>query len=264
MFAAQNLICILYEGGKIRREKINIQELKNRFSGRETIDNKQIIDFFRESEPDLKMSTVNWRIYTLVQAGILVRIGRGKYSLENQQKFIIDIHPKLETLNSLMKTNFPFLRYCLWSSSVYREFMLHQPVKNILIIEVEYDAREAVFHLLKEAGYSVFLDPGKDFLDRYFSELKELFIIKTLVTEAPVQMVQGVPTSTLEKLLVDLFIDTEILDAQQDAEKDRIFRGVYDTYIINENKLLRYAARRRKREAIDHYLNKVSKYRQQS
>lgn len=182
----------------------------------------------------------------------------------NKQNFIPEIHPKLIKLDQLLKKNFPFLNYCLWSTSLFNEFMLHQPGKIFLLVEVEKDATDSVFYLLKEAKYSVFINPEKELLNKYLPEDKEVWIIKSLVTEAPVQIIKGIKTTTLEKLLVDLYTDTDILDAQQGAEKNRIFEEAFNKYAINENKLLRYAARRRKKEQIDNYLNKVSKYRQQT
>ncbi len=192
------------------------------------------------------------------------RIGRGKYIFGDKLCYIPEIDPKLIQLNQLIEKNFPFLNYCLWSSSLFNEFMLHQPGKIFQIIEVESDATDTVFYFLKESGYSVFLNPDKELLNRYLPEDKEVFIVKSLVTEAPVQKIQGIKTTTLEKLLVDLFTDTHILDTCQGAERDRIFKEAVNKYIVNENKLLRYASRRRKKEQLYIYLNKVSKYRQQS
>ncbi len=87
----------------------------------------------------------------------------------------------------------------------------HQPGKIFLIIEVESDATDPVFYFLKESGYSVFLNPDEELLNRYLPDDKEVCIVKSLVTEAPVQKIQGIQTTTLEKLLVDLFTDTHIL-----------------------------------------------------
>ena len=77
-------------------------------------------------------------------------------------------------------------------------------------------------------------------------------------------MLQGVVTTTIEKLLVDVFCDDEIFAAQQGTEMETIFREAFEKYTINENKMLRYADRRRKKEAFSNYLNRVSKFRQQT
>ena len=77
-------------------------------------------------------------------------------------------------------------------------------------------------------------------------------------------MLQGVVTTTIEKLLVDVFCDDVLFAAQQGSEMEIIFREAFEKYTINENKMLRYADRRRKKEAFSNYLNRVSKFRQQT
>lgn len=142
--------------------------------------------------------------------------------------------------------------------------MLHQPGKFFLIVEVEKDATESVFYFMKENKYSVFLEPNKELLTRYIPDEKETWVVKSLVSEAPVQNISGIKSPTIEKLLVDLFCDTVVLDAQQGSEKDRIFTEVIEKYTVNENKMLRYANRRRKKNEFKEYLIKISKFRQQT
>jgi hypothetical protein len=82
--------------------------------------------------------------------------------------------------------------------------------------------------------------------------------------EAPVQLLQGVVTTTIEKLLVDVFCDDVLFAAQQGGEMATIYRVAFEKHTINENKMLRYANRRRKKEDFSNYLNRVSKFRQQT
>jgi len=77
------------------------------------------------------------------------------------------------------------------------------------------------------------------------------------------QKANGVQTITIEKLLVDIFCDEIVFVAQQGGEMQIIFRNAFEKYSINENKMLRYADRRSKKEAFNIYLNKISKFRQQ-
>jgi hypothetical protein len=142
--------------------------------------------------------------------------------------------------------------------------MLHQPGKFFLIVEVEKDATESVFFFMRQNKYSVFLEPTKELLSRYLLNEKETWIVKSLVSEAPTENISGIQSTTIEKLLVDLFCDTVILDAQQGSERDTIFKNVFEKYTVNENKMLRYADRRRKKKEFNEYLNRISKFRQQT
>lgn len=194
---------------------------------------------------------------------MITRVGRGKFIPGNKKNFIPDLPSKLRTLNNKLRKNFPYLNFCLWTSALFNEFMLHQPGKFFLIVEVEKDATESVFFFMRQNKYSVFLEPSKELLNRYILDEKEIWIVKSLVSEAPTQIISGIQSTTIEKLLVDLFCDTVILDAQQGSERDTIFKDVFEKYAVNENKMLRYADRRRKKKELKDYLNKISKFRQQ-
>jgi hypothetical protein len=50
--------------------------------------------------------------------------------------------------------------------------------------------------------------------------------------------------------------------AQQGSEMNHIFSEALGKYAVNENRMLRYADRRGKKESLNGYLNKVSIYRQ--
>jgi hypothetical protein len=147
---------------------------------------------------------------------------------------------------------------------VLNEFMLHQPGRYYQLIEVDKDAMESVFYYLKDRNYSVFMEPSEQLIRRYMIDEREPWIVKSLVSEAPTQLVNGIPTVTIEKLLVDIFCDPVIFNAQQGSEMNQIFSEAFEKYSISESKMLRYASRRRKKMELDDYLNQTSKYRQQT
>jgi hypothetical protein len=141
--------------------------------------------------------------------------------------------------------------------------MVHQPGRFYLIIEVEKEAIQSVFYFLKEAKYSVFIDPTSDILEKYLPSEKETLIIRSLVSEAPTQNVNGIESTSLEKMLVDVFCDEVLFAAQQGREMRTIFKEALDKYSVNENRMLRYADRRRKRESLMKYLKSITNLRQQ-
>ncbi len=220
------------------------------------------MEFYRALEPEVKKTTVNWRIYILVQEGVLNRVGRGRFSIGKGDAYIPEISSRLNSVYKKIKSDFPFLTVCLWSTSVLNEFMLHQPGRYYQLLEVDKDAMESIFYYLKDRNYSVYLEPSQELIRRYMIDEKEPWIVKSLVSEAPIQQVNGIPTVTIEKLLVDIFCDPIIFSAQQGSEMNQIFKEAFEKYAISESKMLRYASRRRKKKELDNYLNEVSKYRQ--
>ena len=191
--------------------------------------------------------------------GVLTRIGRGKFSLGAGKIFVPDIANKLKTINSKLKKEFPFLDICLWNTSAINEFMIHQPGRFYILIEVEKDAAQSVFFYLKEAKYSVFIEPTKDLIEKYIPYEKETLIIKPLVTEAPLQKIDGLNTVTIEKMLVDIFCDEIIFSAQHGSEMRTIFKEAISKYVVNENRILRYVNRRRKKESFIKYWDSIPK-----
>ena len=247
----------------IATKKLNIEEFTKAFKDVQSLNTDDIVKFYRINEPELKTTTINWRIYALVHMGILSRTGRGKFTMGNSKIFIPEINSKLKTINSKLKKEFPFLDICLWNTSSFNEFMVHQPGRFYILIEVEKDATQAIFYFLKEAKYSVFIDPTKDLIEKYLPDEKETLIVKPLVTEAPTQKIEGLNTTTIEKMLVDVFCDNVILTAQQGSEMRTIFQEALNKYTVNENRMIRYADRRRKKETFMNYLTSVSNLWQQ-
>lgn len=244
----------------IATETLNIDKLQKHFKGKNTFVNKDIALFYKQFEPKVKATTVNWRVYTLVQSGVLSRIGRGKFTLGERKNFVPQISPDLKKLYGKLRKQFPYLQICTWHTSLINELMLHQPGRFHTLVEVEKDAMEPVFFFLKENKTNVFIDPTTDILSRYASGNKETTIVKSLVSEAPMQTVQEVQTATIEKMLVDIFCDQTIFAAQQGGEMQNIFKEAYNRYTINESAMLRYADRRRRKGKLSEFFSKVSKF----
>lgn len=153
---------------------------------------------------------------------------------------------------------------CIWNTSSLNEFMIHQPGRFYLLIEVDKDATQSVFYYLKENQFSVFIEPTKDLIEKYMTDDKETLIVKSLVSEAPLQTISRINSPTIEKMLVDIFCDDVIFVAQQGSEMRTIFTEVLGKYTVNENRMLRYADRRGKKDSFREYLGSISYLRQQS
>lgn len=190
--------------------------------------------------------------------GVLNRIGRGTFETGEGKNYIPEIAPKLKSIYTKLKKEFPFLEICIWNTSALNEFMLHQSGSFYILVEVEKEATQSVFYFLKEANYSVFIDPTNDILDKYLPDNKDSIIITSLVTEAPTQTINGVNTTSIEKMLVDIFCDDVIFSAQQGAEMRIIFKEAISKYTVNESRMLRYADRRGKKEVFKKYINSIS------
>lgn len=208
-------------------------------------------------EPAIRITTINWRIYNLVESGVINRIGRGKYALGPNRIFSSDISPKIELIHTKLINEFPYLEICIWDTSCLNKFMIHQPGRFYLLIEVDKSAAQSVFFNLRENKYPVFIHPTMDLIEKYLPEMKETVIVSSLVTESPLQLKNGIIVPTIEKILVDIFCDDVIFSAQQGSEMRTIFEEAIKNHTVNENRLIRYADRRGRKESFREYLNKI-------
>jgi len=192
---------------------------------------------------------VNWRVYNLVNLGILLRIGKGKFRLGKGSLYIPEVDNRIVRISKLIKEKFPFIRYCIWVSSFIIEFGHHIPRTSIILVDAERDSMESVFYTLKEEYKTVFYKPGKNLYNNYINDLQKPIIIRPLVSEAPLQFVKNTPTITLEKLLVDALVDEEF-EFLEGNEINHIYNNAFDRYSVNISKLIRYADRKRKKTEI--------------
>lgn len=231
----------------ISTTKLNIDAFKSKFSNIEPISVNDIFSFYRKYNNKVKKTTINWRIYTLVDDGIIQRIGRGKYKLGKQKEFRPVVSEDNQILYLKLKEEFPFLDISIWSTKWIAQWMLHIPNNYETIIEVEKGSEENVFYYLSDIRENVFLNPSKDILDKYANRNESIVIIKNLITDAPLQDVEQVKIPSIEKILVDLIVDTELYAAYQGRDLDSIIENAFQYNTIKKDTLLRYADRRRKK-----------------
>jgi hypothetical protein len=68
--------------------KLLINKISKEFSEFDIITTNDLLKLYKSNEPEVKRNTVNWRIYELVQRGILQRVAKGKFILGKEQKFV--------------------------------------------------------------------------------------------------------------------------------------------------------------------------------
>jgi DNA-binding Lrp family transcriptional regulator len=233
------------------------------FKSKAVFEIQDIAAFYEQFDRDIKPTTINWRVHTLVQSGVLQRIGRGRFTLGENKNYIPEISSSTKSIFKKLKTEFPFAMICVWNTLVLNEFMLHQPNRFFILVETDKETINSIFYFLRDLKKSVFIGPTNDILEKYIVNKKEAFIVKSLVSEAPTQNINGVETVTIEKMLVDIFCDDVIFSAQQGAEMRRIFKEAFSKYTINQSKMLRYADRRRKKEELNQFVKTISNLWQQ-
>jgi len=189
----------------------------------------------------------------MVAAGILERIGYGQFRLcpDVKPPYIPAVSPEMKTLFSGIQERYPYAEFCIWQARSISSFMQHVPSIDVLILETDRSAAEAVYEDVREmAGdRTVLLRPTEKEYRLYASGTPSL-LVKDLISEAPVIRVGGVTTASLEKILVDITIAPEF-EFARGSELYTIYENADQLYRIDKKTMLRYATRRGKKDEIE-------------
>lgn len=234
-------------------DTLHIDELCNTLKYRTQISSKDIADFYRSYSPDMPISTIRWKIYSLVDKGIIYPIGRGVYQLGRKTIFEPNIYRKTEEIANIMHRRLPFASYCQWDLSVANAFVHHLLNTQLFFVDVERDAAEAAYYGIR-AAYR------RTVLYRNISEELPYYdgyiVVRNMAIGAPTIKVSDLPMASLEKILVDFAIDR--LFPFQNTEIVEIYANATASYAVNTSRMLRYAGRRGRRNIIEEILDETS------
>lgn len=223
------------------------EQLRQHFRQRESFSRKELHAFYTQFKPDLKETTFRWIIYNLKEKQIITSISKGLFTLSFKPVFKPEIDKATRKVYTSIEKQFPTLKFCVWTTQFVSEFMLHIPAKQITILQVEKEALEPVYDFLKEQKFGdIFIQPEKKEIERYIYESKNAIVLFSLVSKSPIQKINNIATTTLEKLIVDLYSDKKIFAAFQGSELAHIVNTAYSRYAIDFTKVFHYAKRRRK------------------
>ena len=225
------------------------------FRGKETFDVADISRFYNEKSHHVSQSTINWRIHDLVRTGIIQRVGRGVYRLGKSNPFHANLSPEMKKTARSIKKEFPYTDFCVWELTAMNFFSHNLINFNLLFVDVERDAVDAVYYKLKEKQKNV-VNIRKTNDD--ISDLAGSICIRPLVSQSPTHLQEGVSVASLEKILVDLATDKEFFSFQGN-EIFSIYESAFEKYTINESSMLRYASRKEKRTNVAEIINSIKR-----
>jgi predicted transcriptional regulator of viral defense system len=198
----------------------------------------------------IRREKLSWYLGKLCRMGKLRRVGRGIYTMQSANTFVVKANAKARLLYRSLSGQYPFADFCVYSANVITPLLHDMMPNNTIYVETNRDTIQSVFDMLlpKYKG-RLFLAPTKEIATTYIDFSKENIIVKPLVTEAPLAFDGKVPVPTLEKLLVDTRMDADYyyLHGYENLE---MLRTAISHYDVNRNRLLRYADRRNAKDSI--------------
>ena len=221
---------------------------------------KDLLNVVRSGMKNISEGSLVVLLNRMIAENKIIRVSYGKYKLNEDLKheFLYEPNEFMLSLNKHIKEKFPFIDYCIWQPSVFASMMLHVPAVRTTLVDVEREAMESVFMSLQnvESEIPIFLNPSQEDVDRYITN-RDLIIVRPLVKEAPLDVINGCPVPTMEKMLVDAISDKE-LQHLQGNELYTIYSNAFSDYAIKKTRLLRYAARRNRKQKVEQIINTIN------
>ncbi|QZY55138.1 DUF6577 family protein [Crassaminicella profunda] len=233
----------------MKDDKLKIGEIIDYFGYEKPISSKELYEFYTRYEEGLNRGTFRWRVYDLKNKGIIRSLKRGIYIIETRRIYKPTVNLPMKRIYNYVKRKFPYIDICIWNTSWLHDFMNHQPFVSLSILEVDKDVLEIVFQLLREKRSDVYLNPKEESIDQYILN-ENVIILKPLIKESPIIEYEKVKIPKIEKILVDAFVENNLLRAYQGQELINIFERVYEEYSINVTTLHRYARNRGAKEKL--------------
>lgn len=230
--------------------------LREQFGNQEAIPKAALLDCIKDYYGVTKLTTLTWRLHALTQEGVLTRVGFGLYRLNDRPLCWAEPTPALRLISNRLKIDIPLATCCVWDTRLLASLMIQQPMKHLQLVEVERDVAESVYNRLRFHGEPADYPPQSVYLYEDWLVLSRRglpddnpIIIKPLISEAPLRQQGEYVTAPLEKILVDLLADQEFYHAYRE-EAETMFRDALARFIVNRDKLRRYARRRNRLQQV--------------
>ena len=146
-------------------------------------------------------------------------------------------------------------RYCVWSLTALNPLLVHQRLRRLTIVEVERDDRRMVFERLQSEKFrNVILETDAKWAMDHVGGSDFDVIVRKMITKAPMKnKLRGTPT--LEKIIVDLFIDGQVLAGIAPSDLVHLIKLAFSVYTIDIRVLRAYARRRNVLDKLISYLD---------
>ncbi len=240
---------------EVRTEKRILEIIKTHLKDRTTIEKKELYKIIEKWYPDLKESAFRNKIQELRAMNVIFPVRRGLYTTEKKQIYNPIISDKLKRIITAIQREKISDNYCIWETSWINEFMIHQPMSNVIIVEVDPDILETAYYFLRDNIYKkTYLKPNETIMKRYVAEEQEAIILLPYTSRSPVSHNKKITTPQLEKILVDLFFNSKLFYWIRGKELINIFNEAHRKYYLNFSTLLSYARGRRADKKLKQFL----------
>lgn len=199
---------------------------------------------------DMSSRTKDMLIKKLIEDGIITKICNNQYKIVNKRKYHIyrEYDNTKDLINLLKEIRYD---YIIYNITFLNEWLNQLIGKNTIFIEVDKKYVNSIYELLVDNEYkNVLVNPSMQEIEKY--SLSDLIIIKPLYSRSPINRKEK--SFTLEKIIVDLFVDDILKKYYSTSELPWIYKQMFKEYAIDEYSLNTYLTRRRIKEKFYEFL----------
>ena len=188
--------------------------------------------------PDVPQTSIYAAIRGMESRGMIHSVGKGVYSTVPKLRYVPAITEAMREVHSILLDRCVGVNSCISSEG-----------SNTVV-----SVAKSNFKVVREALNSC----GKEVITRkeassFSAKLEGYVILDTLTSDAPIYIEGGIAVPSIEKEMVDLLCSPK----KDMEEKRQFFQRFFEQYIINRNRLARYAARRGAKEELESILAKL-------
>lgn len=195
-----------------------------------------------EAEIELADDTLREYMSEAMTSGIVSDAGRGWYS-RHQQPVTLDPKPVAKIIREVKKA-FPLLDFCCWSTVQFNPFAQHLIAQPTILLYAESDTLDAVADTLKTTGWDAWANPGKADVERFVRPGEKTVVLRPSIVKQPESLDH---VASIEKALVDLFIEADKLRLLDTAEAQRILDNALGSGVMQLPVLFSYAETKREK-----------------
>ena len=232
-------------------------KLKEHFANQSVIATKEITEVLVTAFPELSPSTISWRLNQLKKEKLIYQTGRGLYSFEFKPEYTPEFSLKAKRLYNRIK---PLCKtdLSMWDTQMLNDIGETKIERYWMFLSTNKEELEPLFENMLDFSKQTFLQPDKEVISRYVMAHNEAVIITPLVSEIPLYKSGEYITPTIEGLLVNAWLKYESYLQPIGFDIKKMYEQAFKKYSVNQNKLLRYAARRDKRNEINEFIKTLA------
>lgn len=235
-----------------------ISEIKNKKA--RTVSKSEIYDMYLKMYSSSNIRNFDNLIAYLKRINIIENISKDKYYVRTKSNYMPIEDKEISKIINSINNEYPDIKFSIYNTNIINEFTQHYAINNYIIIEIDKIAIELVINLLKEKYFGKYTVITQDMFinnEQLFLNNEKIIVVKPIVQKAPLMNNIFEKYPTIEKIMVDLYVD-KLYIQYQGKELEYIYKNIFSKYDINLKKLFSYASIRTDIEKYKKFIKRLN------